>query len=73
MHGVELAETARLKQRRDKQSIGAGVDAVCARLVILDAGAEAAVIKMLIIPEGVLIPLVARAENDNLRIFINDL
>ena len=73
VHGVELGEAAGLEAGGHQQRVGAGIDPVGSCLVILDAGAEGAAVGVLIIPEGVLIALVAGAQHHHLGVAVEDL
>src|SRR5699024_2024794 len=73
VHGVELGEAAGLEAGGHQQRVGAGIDPVGSGLVILDAGAEGAAVGVLIIPEGVLIALVAGAQHHHLGVAVEDL
>lgn len=70
VHGVELSQSAGLEAGRHQKRVGTGIDAVRARLVILDACAERAVIGALVIAEGILILLVSGAEHDDLGVAV---
>ena len=73
VHGVELGQAAGLKAGGHQQGVGAGVDAVGPGLVVLDAGAEGALVGVLIPPEGVLIHLVAGAQHHDLGVAVQHL
>ena len=73
MHGVQLGQAAGLEAGGHQQHVRTGVDPVGAGFVVLDAGAEHALVGVLVIAEGVLIFLVAGAQHHHLGVAVHDL
>ena len=73
MHGDELRQPAGLKLRRDQQGVGSCVDPVRPRFIVHDIRAHASLVRILIIPERVLIYPVSAAKHHDLRILVHNL
>ena len=68
-----IGQSARLESGRNEERVRACIDAVRQALIISDVCAEASLIRILIIPEGILVNSVAGSENHDLRISIHQL
>ena len=71
-HGDELGQTAGLKAGGNENRVGGGVEFVGSLVGVHDVGADAALVIIFIITERVFVFLIARTDDDHLRVIVHN-